>query len=76
MKNLDHKEGELTKKIENQTAKLQSDAFLFTAVGAMALSLTLKCMGRKDDAAYVGQWVAPILIMGVYGKLVKQSGND
>jgi len=76
MENLDHKEGELTKKIENQTAKLPSDAYLFTAVGFMALSLTLKCMGRKDDATFVGQWVAPILIMGVYGKLVKQHGND
>ena len=76
MQNSDHKEGEFTKKIENQTAKLPSDAFLFTAIGAMALSLTLKCIGRKDDATFVGQWVAPILILGVYNKLVKQSGND
>ena len=76
MQNSDHKEGELTKKIENQTAKLPSDTFLFTAMGAMALSLALKCTGRKDDAVFVGQWVAPILIMGVYDKLVKQSGND
>jgi len=76
MENLDHKEGELTKKIENQTAKLPSDMFLFSAIGAMAISLTLKCMDRKEDATFVGQWVAPILIMGVYNKLVKQNGND
>ena len=76
MKNQEHKEGELTKSIENQTAKLPSDTFLFTAIGAMALSLALKCMGRKDDATFVGQWVAPVLILGVYDKLVKQKGND
>jgi len=76
MENQEHKEGEITKTIENQTAKLPSDLFLFTAIGSMALSLTLKCMGRHKDAGFVGQWAAPILIMGVYNKLVKQSGND
>lgn len=61
-----------TKAIEQQTKKIPSDVFLVTAIGAMAMSLTLKLFGRKKDAMFVGQWVAPILIVGVYNKLVKQ----
>ena len=66
------KEDATTKAIEKQTIKIPSDVFLFTAIGTMAASLTLKCLGRSKDAAFVGQWAAPLLIMGVYGKLVKQ----
>ena len=66
------KEDATTRAIEKQTKKIPSDAFLVTALATMALSLTLKIMGRNKDAAFVGQWAAPILIMGVYNKLVKQ----
>jgi hypothetical protein len=76
MENSEHKEGELTKKIENQTAKLPSDTFLFTAGGAIAIALALKLMKKNDNANFVGQWVAPILLLGIYNKLVKQLGND
>lgn len=31
-----------------------------------------KCLGPSKDAAFVGQWAAPILIVGVYNKLVEQ----
>ena len=76
MENPEHKEGELTKSIENQTAKLPSDTFLFVAGGVIAISFALKLMHKKDDANFVGQWVAPILLLGIYNKLVKQLGND
>ncbi len=76
MENLEHKEGTVTKAIENQTAKLPSDTFLFAALGAIGVSLTLKIMGRRHDALFVGQWAAPFLLFGVYNKLVKQLGND
>ena len=72
MENSASKEDMVTKAIEKQTIKLPSDTFLFTAMGAAALSLTLKYMGKNKNASFVGQWVAPILIMGVYNKLVKQ----
>ena len=72
MENLLTKEDVTTKAIEKQTIKIPSDVFLFTAIGTMAVSLTLKCLGRSKDAEFVGQWAAPILIMGVYNKLVKQ----
>ncbi len=72
MENSPTKENVTTKAIEKQTKKIPSDVFLFTAIGTMAISLTLKCLGRSRDSAFVGQWAAPILIMGVYNKLVKQ----
>jgi len=76
MKNLEHKEGTITKSIENQTAKLPSDTYLIGAGIAVAISLTLKLMDKKAEALFVGQWVAPILLLGVYNKLVKQLGSD
>ena len=76
MENSEHKEGALTKAIENQTAKLPSDTYLIGAGVVVAISLTLKMMGKKHEALFVGQWVAPILLLGVYNKLVKQSGSE
>jgi len=71
MKNVENQEDALTTAIETQTQKVPSDVFLFTAIGIMAASLSLKCLNRKNDALFVGQWVAPILLLGVYNKLVK-----
>jgi len=71
-----HSEGDLAKAIEEQTAKIPSDAFLMTAGGAILLSLTLKMSGRDHQALFVGQWVAPLLILGLYNKLVKVAGSD
>ena len=53
-----HKEGPLAKMIEQQTAKLPSDLFLWLAGGSIATSLTLKLMGRDHEALFVGQWAA------------------
>jgi hypothetical protein len=47
--NSERKEGEVTKAIENQTAKLPSTAFLITAVSAMGVSLALKCIELNVD---------------------------
>ena len=76
--NPQHKEGKVAKSIENQTAKIPSDVFLWAALGSIAVSLTLKFMGKKrqHDALFVGQWAAPFLLLGVYNKLVKLQGSD
>ena len=42
----EHEEGVVAKSIEQQTAKLPSDTFLWLAGGSIATSLTLKMMGR------------------------------
>ena len=62
--------------IEQQTAKIPSDIFLWSAFGAMAVSLGLKIAGKKHEALFVGQWAAPFLLLGLYNKLVKLEGHD
>lgn len=71
----EHAEGNLTRLIEHQTAKLPSDFFLFTAIGAMALATTLELIGRPRLGRIVGLWPPVILMMGMYNKLVKILGT-
>lgn len=73
---VDHSEGPVARMIEEQTARLPSDTFLWTACGAMAASLVLQMTGRKATANFIGQWAPTILIMGLYNKLVKVQGHD
>ncbi len=70
------KEGEIAKKIENQTAKIPSDVFLYAALGAVGASLVFKAMGKNNKSLFVGQWVAPFLLFGIYNKIVKVAGHD
>jgi hypothetical protein len=74
--NPDRKEGKVAKAIESQTSRLPSDLFLWSALGVMAGSVTLQLMKKKHAGLFVGQWVAPLLLFGVYNKLVKQQGHD
>ena len=72
----EHSEGTVARAIEQQTAKLPSDVFLWLAVGSIAASATLKMMGRDKDAIFVGQWPPTFLILGLYNKIVKVIGSD
>jgi hypothetical protein len=72
----EHREGPVARGIEEQTAKLPSDAFLWAAGASIAISLILKTLDRHPEALFVGQWAPTILILGVYNKLVKQHGSD
>lgn len=66
-----HKEGPIASKIEEQTAKVPSDMYLWAAVAAMGTSLAFKCAGHKHTALFIGQWVSPFLLFGIYNKIVK-----
>ncbi len=72
----EHSEGKLARTMEEQTAKLPSDLFLWAAVGAIGTSAFLEFSGRHEKSHFVGQWVAPFLLLGVYNKLVKVAGSD
>jgi hypothetical protein len=74
--NPEHKEGKVANAIEEQTAKLPSDLFLWTAVGAMAASLTLKAFKNDHLSLFIGQWAPSFLMLGIYNKLVKLEGHD
>ena len=73
---LDHSEGIVARTLEEQTAKVPSDVWLWGALGSMAVSLCLQMKGRKEDSVFVGQWAAPFLLIGVYNKLVKIGGSE
>jgi hypothetical protein len=74
--NPQHSEGPVAEAIEEQTAKLPSDLFLWTAIGCMGISLTLQLMKQRHVSLFIGQWAPSILILGLYNKLVKLEGHD
>lgn len=71
-----HSEGTVAKSIEQQTAKLPSDVFLWAAGGAIATSAILQLLRKPKASLFLGQWVAPFLLLGVYNKIVKVAGSD
>jgi hypothetical protein len=71
-----HSEGVVARTIEDQTAKLPSDLFLWMAGASIAGSLMLKMSGRENDSLFVGQWAPTFLVLGLYNKIVKVAGSD
>lgn len=76
LENTEHEEGKLTRKIEDQTAKVPSVAFLNLAFASIAVSLGIAVLTRKPAwANFVGLWAPAFMLMGIYNKLVKQQGS-
>jgi hypothetical protein len=71
----EHTEGDLARLMEQQTAKIPSHWYLLGAIGSMGVSLMLELAGRRCASHFIGQWPAPLLIMGMYNKLVKTLGT-
>lgn len=71
----EHAEGDLARLIEQQTAKMPSHWFLFAAVGVMCASLGLELSGRTRASRFIGMWPTPLLVAGMYNKLVKTLGT-
>lgn len=74
--NTEHREGPVAKAIEKQTAKLPSDTFLWLAIGSIGVSAVLQALNKRERSLFVGQWVAPFLLLGIYNKIVKVAGSD
>src|SRR4051794_37671424 len=72
----EHTEGTVARYIEEQTAKLPSDTFLWLAGASIGGSLLLKMAGKDHHSLFVGQWARPFLILGLYNKIVKVAGHD
>ncbi|MBA3769887.1 MAG: hypothetical protein H0X08_05230 [Blastocatellia bacterium] len=72
----EHSEGIVARTIEEQTAKLPSDIFLWGALGSIGVSLLFELKGNAEKSRFVGQWVSPFLLLGVYNKLVKLASSD
>ena len=71
----EHAEGDIARLIEQQTAKIPSHWFLFAAVATMATSLGLEMAGRTRASRFIGMWPTPLLVTGMYNKLVKTLGT-
>ncbi len=71
-----YSEGRLAKMIEEQSAKLPSDVFLWAAGGSMIASLVFQLAGDHRKSTFVGQWAPALLILGLYNKLVKLHGSE
>ncbi len=74
--NPEHKEGPVAAAIEDYTARIPSDVYLWASLGSMAISATLKIMDREKDALFVGQWAPSFLMLGLYNKFVKMQGYE
>lgn len=71
-----HSEGRMAHAIEDQTAKLPSDLFLWAAGGSIIGSMVYQMMGERHKSLFIGQWAPTFLILGLYNKLVKVAGSD
>jgi len=71
----EHAEDSFTRVIEQQAAKVPSHVFLCAALLAMGLSAALELQGNQRASRFVSAWPAPLLLMGVYNKLVKSLGT-
>lgn len=72
----EHREGRIARTLEQQTARIPSDAWLWAAFGSIGLSLAFELSGREKTANFVGHWAPTFLIIGLYNKLVKLQGSD
>jgi hypothetical protein len=70
------KEDQVTAAIETYTSQVPSTIFLGCAIASILGSVAFKAAKKEHEALFVGQWVAPFLLLGIYNKLVKQHGSD
>ena len=69
-------EGKATVAVEKKTSRIPSMVYLRAGLSALAASACMMYRGKKSAALLVGQWAAPLLIMGLYNKVVKTEGHD
>ncbi len=84
----EQREGKVARAIEEQTAKIPSDIFLWAAGASLVGSLVFQIAGmrrgpldflvgrRAPYATFIGQWVPTLLLLGIYNKIVKVAGSD
>jgi hypothetical protein len=68
-----HREDTVTRLIEQQTAKIPSNYFLMFGLASMAASLLFELAGQDKVSRFVGMWPAPVLLLGIYNKIVKMN---
>lgn len=69
-------EDQVTAAIEKVTSQIPSSVYLGAALVSILGSVAFQIGKKQHQALFVGQWVAPFLILGLYNKMVKQHGSD
>lgn len=69
-------EGPVARMLEQQTARLPSDTWLWAAGASIAMSLYFQATDRKQRALFVGNWAPTFLLLGIYNKMVKLHGSE
>jgi hypothetical protein len=71
-------EDQVTAMMEKYSSQVPSSVYLGLAIASIAASVTLQITQKEkaNGALFVGQWVAPFLLLGIYNKMVKQHGSD
>lgn len=69
-------EDKVTSWLESYSARLPSSGYLVGAGASIIGSVIAKLQRKNHDALFLGQWVAPFLLLGIYNKMVKQHGSD
>ena len=62
--------GRGTQATRTNAYQLPVDGFLWAAAGSMGLALGLQAAGRRRLGLFIGQWASPLLMLGLYNKLV------
>jgi len=75
LRRAEHAEDSFTRVIEQQAAKIPSHLFLSAALLAMGMAAAFELRGNQRASRFVSAWPAPLLLMGVYNKLVKSIGT-
>ena len=66
-------EGSLADMIESKASAIPDAYYFWIGLGLVGASLFLRAIKRKQAAQYIGRLATPILIMGVYHKLIHHS---
>ena len=69
-------EDQFTGMLDSVTSKIPCSLFLSAAFLSILGSVSFKIAKKQHEALFIGQWVAPFLILGIYNKMVKQHGSD
>lgn len=65
-----------TRDSEGSAPRRGSDVYVWAAGASILASLAFKVSGRSHAALFVGQWVAPFLLLGVHDRMAKAAASD
>jgi hypothetical protein len=69
-------EGAVAKILETGSTRIPSAYYLWTGLGLLGASFLFKALKKKNAGAYIGELAKPLLVMGVYNKVMSYASNN